>query len=313
MDAGGSPLPAGRSLKPGDTLVLRAVGLGPLGSDGRPSLPYRIEVGGVQAAVTSFTPVADAPGYVQIVFTVPANAPSGTQQVVVKAGSGVSNGTPVLIAGPAIAGVLNGASFERGGKIAPGSLIALFGTDLATEDKFGMYPSPLLPGGGVITISGVTAPLFDVVASAGQINLLVPFEAPTTGTAPVILTNALGTSGALQLAMAPAAPGIFRIGDPNNAQRKNAAALVANTAWRAMPSSMADGARDAARTARPGRQPGGHLRRAGAPGGDPIQIYVTGLGRATANGNPVGQRLCAPATSRRRTAVRCTGRWRRRG
>jgi type IV pilus assembly protein PilB len=39
--------------------------------------------------------------------------------------------------------------------------------------------------------------------------------------------------------MAPAAPGIFRIGDPNNAQRKNAAALVANTAGRVMPSSMA--------------------------------------------------------------------------
>jgi uncharacterized protein (TIGR03437 family) len=290
LDAGGSPLAAGRTMKPGETVVLRAVGLGPLGSDGRPLAKYTVEVGGVPAAVTTFTSVADAPGFVQIGIVVPVNAPAGTQQVVVKAGTSVSGGVPLLIAGPAIAGVLNGASFDRGGKVAPGSLVALFGSDLATGDKLGMFPEVVLPGGGVITIAGVTAPLFDVVASAGQINLLVPFEAPTTGTASVVVTNALGTSSALQLQMAPAAPGIFRIGDPNNPQRKNAAALVANTAWRTMPSSMA------AALGMPLNCKAGGVNPAAicgepAAAGDPIQIYVTGLGRATANGAPLGNTL----------------------
>ena len=295
MDAGGSPL--ARSVKPGDTVVLRAVGLGPLGSDGRPVAKYGVEVGGVQASVTTFTTVSDAPGFVQIGIVVPANAPSGTQQVVVKAGTGVSSGVPLLIAGPAIAGLLNGASFDRSGKVAPGSLVALFGSDLATGDKLGMYPEVVLPGGGVITIAGVTAPLFDVVASAGQINLLVPFEAPTTGTAAVVVTNALGTSSALQLQMAPAAPGIFRIGDPNNPQRKNAAALVANTAWRAMPSSMAEALGMPQNCKAAGVNPAAICGEPAAAN-DPIQIYVTGMGRATANGNTLRTGDVAPANGK---------------
>jgi len=153
-----------------------------------------------------------------------------------------------------------------------------------------MYPAALLPGTGVITINGVSAPLFDVVASAGQINLLVPFETPTTGAVPVIVTNAAGTSATFRLGMAPAAPGIFRIGDPSNAQRKNAAALVANTAWRAMPSSMA-GALGMPQDCKASGISAAAICGEPAAAGSPIQIYVTGLGRATPNGNPVGNTL----------------------
>jgi uncharacterized protein (TIGR03437 family) len=153
-----------------------------------------------------------------------------------------------------------------------------------------MYPAPLLPGGGVVTINGVSAPLFDVVASAGQINLLVPFETPLTGSVPVVVTNPLGTSVAFQLAMAPASPGIFRIPDPSAATRSNAAALFANTAWRVGPSSMAAAYGWAENCKANAVNP---AALCGEPGvaGDAIQIYVTGLGRATANGNPVGNTL----------------------
>lgn len=290
LDSAGAPLAAGRSLKPGDVLMARAVGLGPLGADGRPVLGVRVRVGGIQGSVTSVAPVALSPGVVQLTFAIPSNAPSGSQPIVVEVGSGASDPVRVTIAGPAIGGILNGASFATGARVAPGSLIALFGTDLATEDGFGLYPSALLPGSGVVTINGVSAPLFDVVASAGQINLLVPFETPVDRNVAVVVTNALGTSAAFPLAIAPVAPGIFRIVDPSLTTRRNAAALVANTAWRVLPSSMA-AALGMPQDCKANRVNPAAICGEPAAAGDPIQIYVTGLGRATPNGNPAGSTL----------------------
>jgi uncharacterized protein (TIGR03437 family) len=290
LDAAGAPLPPGRSLKAGDTVIARAVGLGRLGPDGRPALTVRVSVGTVAAAVLSTTPAANSPGVVEIAFRIPGSVLSGTQPVVITAGSTAGAPVQLVIAGPAINGVLNGASFATGAKVAPGSLVALFGTDLATEDRFGMYPSPVLPGNGVITIGGVSAPLFDVVASAGQINLLVPFETQTEGNVAVVVTNSMGTSIAFQLAMAPVAPGIFRIADPAEPKRFNAAALVANTAWRVIPSSMAAAYGMAQNCRANGVDPAAICGEPALPG-DPIQIYVTGLGRATVNGNPFGNAL----------------------
>jgi uncharacterized protein (TIGR03437 family) len=168
--------------------------------------------------------------------------------------------------------------------------VSVFGTDLASEDKFGLFPTAALPGGGAITINGVSAPLFDVVPSGGQVNLLVPFETPSTGSVSVVVANSLGTSQTFQLAMAPAAPGIFRIGDPSNAKRLTAAALLANTAWRVMPASMA-AALGMPRDCRANRVPAAAICGEPAVPGEGIAIYVTGLGRATPNGNPVGNQL----------------------
>jgi minor extracellular serine protease Vpr len=250
----------------------------------------RLTIGNVLASVTSMTSSAASPGVVDIAFRIPATAPSGRQPLVVTAGSVAGAPTQVLIAGPAINGVLNGASFATDAKVAPGSLVALFGTDLADEDRFGVFPSPVLPGNGVVTIGGVSAPLFDVVASAGQINLMVPFETATTGSVPVVVTNSMGVSNTFQLAMAPAGPGIFRIADPGEPKRFNAAALLANTAWRAIPSSMA-AAYGMAQNCRADRVNPAAICGEPALPGDHIQIYVTGLGRATVNGNPFGNTL----------------------
>ena len=226
----------------------------------------------------------------QIAFSLPPGLPSGPVPVTVEAASIASNPVNVIIAGPAVASVLNGASFATGAKVAPGSLISIFGTDLATSDQLGVFPSTQLPGGGAITIDGVSAPLFDVVASAGQINLLVPFETRTDGAAAVVVANGKGTGAPFQLAMAPAAPGIFRIGDPSNRKRLNAAALIANTAWRVIPVSMA-GALNMVTDCKANRVDAASLCGEPAAIGDAIQIYVTGLGRATPNGNPVGNTL----------------------
>jgi uncharacterized protein (TIGR03437 family) len=288
LDSSSVPVPPGRTFKPGDTLAVRAIGLGPLGADGRPALATRVTVGGVSAAVVSIASSAEI-GVFQIAFRVPATLPSGAQRVVVIAGSESSNAAQLLIAGPAISGIVNGASFA-GSKVAPGALVSIFGSDLGTDDEFGMYPKTLLPGSGVVTINGISAPLFDVVASAGQINLLVPFETPTSGAVPVAITNPLGSSSPFQLAMAPAAPGIFRLYDPANPKRANAAALVANTAWRVIPASMA-AALDLPGNCKADRVSAAAICGEPAAPGDAVQIYVTGLGRATPNGNPVGNTL----------------------
>lgn len=290
LQENGTPVAAARTFKPGDTVIARAVGLGPFSAEGRPLLSVRATVGGVGATVVSASPVVSSPGVVNLTLRVPGGIPSGVQSLVVQAGAASSPAVNVTIAGPAVAAVLNGASFATGARVAPGSLVAVFGSDLATEDRLGMYPTILLPGSGVITINGVSAPLFDVVTTAGQINLLVPYEAPTTGSVPVVVTNPLGTSTAFQLGMAPAAPGIFRIPDPSRTGRANAAALFANTAWRVGPSSMA-AAYGWAQDCKANRVAPGVLCGEPAAAGDSIQIYVTGLGRATANGNPVGNTL----------------------
>jgi uncharacterized protein (TIGR03437 family) len=185
--------------------------------------------------------------------------------------------------------VLNAGSFAAGAAVAPGSIVSLFGTSLAGGDQFGVFPSAVLPGGGTITFSGIPAPLFDVVASQGQINLLVPVELPN-GTASVTVSNAFGVSSAFPVSIVSAAPGIFRIIDPSKPARANAAALLANTAWRTMPLSMA-AALGIPQDCRSNGVPAAAICGQPAAPGDVISIFVTGLGRATPNGNPGGQQL----------------------
>jgi uncharacterized protein (TIGR03437 family) len=287
LDAAGAPVT--HPVKPGDALTIFAVGVGPAGSNG-PQLPVTVRIGATNLSATVTSIALSSPGIYQINFLVPLGTPSGAAKVTVEVATVVSNALPLTIVGPAINGVLNAASFAQAAKVAPGSLVSVFGASLATGDALGVYPSATLPGGGVITINGVSAPLFDVVASQGQINLLVPFETPATGSVPVVLISAAGTSAPFLLDMAAAAPGIFRIPDPSNSKRTNAAVLVANTAWRVMPLSMA-AALGIPQDCAANKVPIAAICGQPASPGDAIQIYATGLGRATANGNPLGNQI----------------------
>lgn len=292
-----------RAVQPGEAVGVQATGLGQLGANGYPALPLIVQIGAnrVSATLNSFVPVASSPGVYQINFVVPIGTPSGNQPLSILVGGVRSNEIALRIAGPAVNAVLNAASFAKGAKVAPGSLVSIFGDSLASGDAFGVYPSFSLPGGGAITINGISAPLFDVVASQGQVNLLVPFETPSDGNVQVIVTNAKGASAPFSLAMAPAAPGIFRIPDPSNSKRSNAAVLVANTAWRVLPLSMA-AALGIPQDCKANNVPIATICGQPAAPGDAIQIYATGLGRATPNGAPFGNSLrtgdVAPADGR---------------
>jgi uncharacterized protein (TIGR03437 family) len=233
-----------------------------------------------------------------VYFTVPAALAEGTYQVRLSIGGEQSNivTLPVGKPLPAITSIVNGASFGSSGTAAPKSFVSIFGTNFGSKNKLEGFPATEFEGVSV-TFNGIPAPLFHLIASANQINLVTPSELPESGNVTVQVKTPLGTSPNFTLKMAPATPGIFLIRDPANATKRNVAALFANTAWRVMPQSLARGFGwpdncSALSAAAVCGQPAGP--------GDNIQMYVTGLGRATPGGAsggtvlPTGQ--VAPAS-----------------
>jgi len=114
--------------------------------------------------------------------------------------------TPAISAG----GIVNAASFAAGQPVAPGSLVAIFGNDLAP----GLAQADSVPlstslANVSVTFNGVAAPL-DFVA-AGQINAQVPYEMGP-GTANVIVTRNNVDSAATPVVVNAVAPGVFAAG-----------------------------------------------------------------------------------------------------
>src|SRR5580704_9762797 len=77
--------------------------------------------------------------------------------------------SPVVSAG----GVVSAASFVA--PVAPGSLVSIFGSNLAPQAaQAASIPLPILLGGVAVSFNGLMAPLLYV--SANQINAQLPFE-----------------------------------------------------------------------------------------------------------------------------------------
>jgi len=121
---------------------------------------------------------------------------------------------------PALSAVVNAASFQPG-PVAPGSLISIFGMNLAQATAFSQAAELSTTLGGVtLLINGVPTPLQFV--SANQINAQVPFEV-SAGPVTAELRLPAMPPAAIQFQIAPAAPGIFASG-PNQA---SAGSLIA--------------------------------------------------------------------------------------
>lgn len=287
---------------PGESLALYAVGLGPTNpivSTGTPApvsppVPTvaqpTITVAG-QSAGIQFSGAAPAQiGLYQVLFTLPAGVPAGNQPIALGIGGTISQTLTLPVASrpspPAIGAVVNGASFAADAPLAPGSFASVFGSSFGSIDQLAGFPATNFSGVSV-TFNGIRAPLFHLIASAGQINLLAPSELPESGTVAVVVTTQAGTSASFTLSMASAAPGIFVIPSSLNPKRRTAAVLFANTAWRVLPDALAQ------ELNLPGNCRSGGISTAAICGepakpGDFIQIYMTGLGRATPNGDPAG-------------------------
>jgi uncharacterized protein (TIGR03437 family) len=166
--------------------------------------------------------------------------------------------------------VVNAASLTAG-SVAPGSLISIFGSNLA--DATELAPTTGLPrslGGATLSINGVAAPLLFV--SPNQINAQVPFGVtaePSIATLQTTTTPAVS----IELSVVPAAPGIFMNG--------------ANQTW------VRNGDGSLNTSANP------------ATAGSVVSVYLTGLGAVAppvADGEPastdVAVRAVYPVTAR---------------
>jgi len=151
---------------------------------------------------SGFSPRNDDPGpYVKFSTATVANGKVyvGAQQTVAVYGLLAADA-------PSIDSMANAAGF-RAGDVAPGSIISVFGANLAVDvAQAAQAPLPVTLGGATLLINGLPAPLF--YASPTQLNAQVPYEV-STGMANVTVVVGNSTSPAAPLRLRIAAPGIF--------------------------------------------------------------------------------------------------------
>ncbi|HKW96882.1 MAG TPA: hypothetical protein VJN43_04070 [Bryobacteraceae bacterium] len=184
---------------------------------------------------------------------------------------------------PAVAtgGVLNSASYALNAPVAPGSLVAVFGTGLALRtDSAAWLPLPLALAGASLEMGGVPAPLS--FASATQVNVQVPWE--LEGKAETGLhVSRYGVDGStVTLQLAGVSPGIYSMDGTGRGQ----GAIV-----------HSDGMLSAADGGKWGGRP--------AATGETVSIYCTGLGLVTnqpatgapAPSDPLSRTIAQPAVT----------------
>ena len=113
--------------------------------------------------------------------------------------------------------VVNGASFraatDPNGAIAPGAIVAIFGTDLASDTVLAQeVPLPTTLGDTSVTFNNIPVPLFFV--SGTQINAQVPFELMAgAGTVTAQVKRGSETSAAQPIGIAAVSPGVFTLNE----------------------------------------------------------------------------------------------------
>lgn len=167
-------------------------------------------------------------------------------------------------------GVLNDASFFAPGgvpTVSPGSIVAIFGTNLASTTLIGdtIPLSTALDTVTSVTFNGVPAGLYFV--SSQQINAQLPFEAlvgnAVSGTVDVVVSTNAGTSAPQTVNVEQTLPGIFTVNQRGFGQ---AIATDNNTGVIAAPAGSISGI-----TTAPISKTSGHA----------LIIWCTGMGAVT--------------------------------
>jgi uncharacterized protein (TIGR03437 family) len=157
-------------------------------------------------------------------------AAAGTADVSVTRGTFTSGALTfsIVLAAPSTtaAGVVNAASSAPA--IAPGALITIYGTNLASglaqADK---TPLPLILSGTSVTADDVKLPLLFV--SPGQINAQLPYETKT-GTVKLVVQASSGNSAPVEIQVAATGPGVFTPAQTNHVLALNLADGSLNSA-----------------------------------------------------------------------------------
>jgi uncharacterized protein (TIGR03437 family) len=105
-------------------------------------------------------------------------------------------------------GVVHAASFAPNGALAPGSIISVFGANLASSPAgASSLPLPKTLAGASLQVGGLDVPLF--YSSSGQINAQVPFELPVNTRPQLIVKGGSFVTVPETITVATARPGIF--------------------------------------------------------------------------------------------------------
>jgi uncharacterized protein (TIGR03437 family) len=299
-DPAGVAYSASNPATPGKKVVVQAVGLGST----NPSAPTGQAVGsqaptkstcsitiGSKAVVPSYCGLfGGLIGVYEVDFTVPGDAASGNQDVVLGIGSQKSPAQTLVLGSnsPTLIGFRNAATGQIRDTthgVAPNTFLSIYVTDPGVPDYTGnLFPATEYQGTQVL-VNGTAVPLYNVIPSANLINVVMPSEFPETGTASVVVSNKSGLSQTAAVALAPTDVGIFRIpADLSSPTRQIAAATIANTAWIVMPAVTASTYKY---SPCPAQSP---LAACAGPAhpGDSIVIFFTGGGRTLPGPVPTG-------------------------
>jgi uncharacterized protein (TIGR03437 family) len=122
--------------------------------------------------------------------------------------------TPAISAG----GVVNAASFTD--HVSPGALATIFGSNFigSGESASASLPLPASLGGVSVKVNGQAAPL--LYLSTDQINFQIPWETGA-GSAKITVSSSAFASGAVDITVLAAAPGLFFQGSHAIVQNSN--------------------------------------------------------------------------------------------
>jgi uncharacterized protein (TIGR03437 family) len=113
---------------------------------------------------------------------------------------------------PAVAagGVLNAASYSLSTPVAPGTIVAIFGTHFTDSSSLldaAGFPLSTELGGTSVTIGGEAVPL--LVVTADQINAMLPFDLVVNTSLPIVVTRNNAVSAPQPVSMVSSQPGVF--------------------------------------------------------------------------------------------------------
>ncbi len=201
-----------------------------------------VTVGGQTAGGVTEQSDGDNPGYYDVLFNVPNGLAAGPQSVIVSV-AGVAASARTLYVGaalPSISAIENSATGtleSTSHAAAPNSIVSIYASNAGNTTAIpSSYPTTSVEGVQVL-VNGTAVAIYALAPASGQINVQLPSELSTAGTATVAVETGSGTSSNFTIALGPADVGIFRI--PSAAYPNNGAIQIAGTVWDAMPAALA--------------------------------------------------------------------------
>ena len=181
----------------------------------------------------------------EVTITVRAELPPlAAAEIRVRGGVPENARAPALYSG----GIVHAASFAPASPLAPGSIVSVFGRNLATGALGAAnLPLPTSLAGATLTVAGIDVPLF--YSSADQINAQLPFELAPNSRHQAVVKISDAITVPETITVATARPGIFTTTQDGKGQ-----GVIMDTANRLV---------DAANPAK---------------AGDVVVVYCTGLG-----------------------------------